>query len=96
MAFSMKSILDRFFNVDVGINLNKPFKVEIARLNYVGDDYFSVVDYHDGCTHYFSFQCILQIIEHQQGVNVGGFFTHKEYFPIVVKVAHIQEYIPIG
>jgi len=90
----MKSILQQYENMEIGINFEKPFRIEAAKLIQVADDYFSILDLQKGYTHHFSYRSIVQIIEHDNGVEVGGFFTHKDNHKIVVKVGHIIEYIP--
>ena len=90
----MKTILEKYVDKDIGINFEKPFRIESAKLVKVSNDYFSIVDQHKGYIHHFSFRSIVQIIEDEKGIEVGGFFTHKENHKIVVKVGHIIEYIP--
>lgn len=90
----MKQILLKYMNKKVGINLTKPFHIESATLVNVEFDYFSIKNDQEGNIHHFSFNSIVQIIENEDGVNVGGFFTHKETYPVIIKVGHILEYIP--
>ncbi len=89
----MKSILAKYLNKEVGINIEKAFGFESARITAVEDDYFSVVDENKSYTHHFSYQCIVQIIENDGGIDVGGFLTHK-HFNVIIKVGHIIEFIP--
>ena len=90
----MKDVLERYLNQEIGINYEKPFKIESAILTGVGSDWFSIVDEQKGYTHHFSFISIVQIIENDGGVDVGGVFTHKKHFSVVVKVGHLFEYVP--
>ncbi len=89
----MKSILAKYLNKEVGINIEKAFGFESALIPAVEDDYFSVVDENKSYTHHFSYQCIVQIIENDGGIDVGGFLTHK-HFNVIIKVGHIIEFIP--
>jgi len=89
----MKTILMRYLNKEVGINIEKPFHFECATLVAVEADYFSVENKEKGNLHHFSFRSIVQIIENKEGVDVGGFLTHQ-HFPVLIKVGHIFEYIP--
>ena len=89
----MKSILAKYLNKEVGINIEKAFGFESARITAVEDDYFSVVDENKSYTHHFSYLCIVQIIENDGGIDVGGFLTHK-HFNVIIKVGHIIEFIP--
>ena len=90
----MKTVLQKYLNKDIGINFEKPFRIESAKLVALSDDYFSILDHRKGYTHYFRYESIVQIVEHQQGIDLGGFFTHKEHHLVVVKVGHLVEYIP--
>ena len=89
----MKSILAKYLNKEVGINIEKAFGFESARITAVEDYYFTVVDENKSYTHHFSYQCIVQIIENDGGIDVGGFLTHK-HFNVIIKVGHIIEFIP--
>lgn len=90
----MKNVLEKYLYKDIGINYEKPFRIDDAKLVELTDNYFSVVDHNKGYTHYFSHSSIVQIIEHQRGIDVGGLFTHKKHHLVVVKVGHLIEYIP--
>jgi hypothetical protein len=89
----MKNVLVKYLDNDIGINYEKPFRIESAKLVELTDDYFSIVDHRKGYTHYFSYQSIVQIIEFHDGIDVGGIFTHKDHHIVVVKVGHIIEYV---
>ena len=90
----MKKVLEKYLNKEIGINHEKPFRFESAKLVELDEDYFSVIDHRKGYTHYFSYQSIVQIVEHQTGIDVGGLFTHKEHHLVVVKVGHLLEFAP--
>ena len=90
----MKTVLAKYVGKEIGINHEKPFRIESAKLLEATDDYFSIMDQDKGYTHYFSYASVVQVIEHQQGIDVGGLFTHKEHHLVVVKVGHLIEYIP--
>ena len=89
----MKSILEKYLNKEVGINIENAFRFESARVTAVEDNYFSVVDEKQSYTHHFSYNCIVQIIENDIGVDIGGFLSHK-HFNVVIKVGHIMEFVP--
>ena len=89
----MKSILEKYLNREVGINIENAFRFEPAQVVAVEDDYFSVVDEKQSYTHHFSYSCIVQIIEHEGGVDIGGFLSHK-HFSMVIKVGHITQIGP--
>ena len=61
--------------------------------NTVEEAYFSVRDEKQKYTHHFSYNSIVQIVENDNGVDIGGFLSHK-HFSVVIKVGHIFEYIP--
>jgi hypothetical protein len=90
----MRAVLTKYLNKTIGINPENPFRIESAQLTHLGDDYFSILDSKKGYTHHFSYSSIVQIIENPDGIDVGGFFTHKEIFDIVVKVGHLYKYVP--
>jgi hypothetical protein len=89
----MKSILEKYLNKEVGINIENAFRFEAAKITAVEDDYFSVVDDNKSYTHHYAYHCIVQIIENDKGVDVGGFLSHK-HFNVVIKVGHIIEFGP--
>jgi len=90
----MKKILQAYLGKTIGINFERAFKIEAAELSAVEDSYFSIVDGNKGYTHSFPYYGIVQIIENPSGIEIGGLFTHKEKFPVVVKVGHLVEYLP--
>jgi len=89
----MKRILANYLNKEVGINIENAFRFESAQVVAVEDDYFSVIDENQSYTHHYSYNCIVQIIENDSGVDVGGFLSHK-HFNVVIKVGHIIEFGP--
>ncbi len=91
----MKSILEKYINKEVGINIENAFHFEAATVTAVEDDHFTVVDAKQSYTHHFSYGCIVQIIENEGGVDVGGFMSHK-HFSVAIKVGHIMPAIGPG
>ena len=91
----MKKLLQPFVDTEIGINLERPLHIEAVTLTGVQDEYFSVVDRQKGYTHHFSYCSILQIIEHEGGIEIGGLFTHKQQFPLVIKISHLPEFTPV-
>jgi len=89
----MKDILTNYVGQEIGINLEKPFRIDSAKLKSVSDEHFSVIDKHHGYTHHFAYQSVVQIIEGEGGIDIGGLFTHKEHHNVIVKVGHLVEYI---
>ncbi len=90
----MRDILVKYLDKEIGINYEKPFKIESAKLVAVDEKHFSIVDHTKEYTHHFSYMSIVQIIENVEGVDISGLFTHKKHYEVVVKVGHIFEYIP--
>ncbi|MDH3688350.1 MAG: hypothetical protein OEU36_02545 [Gammaproteobacteria bacterium] len=90
----MKDVLERHLNQEVGINLERPFRVESALLIKVEDDYFTIQDHKNDYIHHFSYASIVQVVENPDGVEIGGLFSHKKRFPVVIKVGHLVEHIP--
>ena len=95
MGADMKEILGNYLNQEIGINIERPLRIDSATLTSVNEQYFSVVDENKGYTHHFFYHNIIQVIEHPDGIDVGGFFEHKKHFSLVIKVAHIPEVSPI-
>jgi hypothetical protein len=91
----MKRILDNYLEQEIGINIERPLRIDSAILKAVGDTYFSVIDESKGYLHHFSYTSIVQIIEHPHGIDVGGLFEHKKHFNLVIKVGHIPEFTPL-
>lgn len=91
----MKRILDNYLGQEIGINIERPLRIDSVTLEAVTDTYFSVVDENKGYLHHFSYNSILQIIEHPEGIDVGGLFEHKKHFNLVIKVGHIPEFTPL-
>ena len=91
----MKDILEKYIQREIGINIERPLRIDSATLKSVSDHYFSVVDENKGYTHHFSYNSIIQIIEHPDGIDVGGLFEHKKHFNLVIKVGHIPEFTPM-
>jgi len=89
----MKRVLAKYLNKEVGINIEKAFRFESAQIVAVEDNYFSVVDEIQSYTHHFSYHSIVQIIENDGGIDVGGFLSHK-HFNVIIKVGHIIEFVP--
>jgi len=86
----MKDVLKPYLNQTIGINYERPFKIDSAKLTSLRDTSFTIVDDSDGYTHHFSYSNILQIIEHEGGIDFRG-FLHKDHFTVIVKVGHLPE-----
>jgi hypothetical protein len=91
----MKDILQHYVGKEIGINIERPLRIDSVTLKSVNDGHFSVVDENKGYTHHFSYHSIIQIIEHPDGIDVGGMFEHKKHYSLVIKVGHIPEFTPM-
>lgn len=89
----MKIILEKYLNEEIGINIENAFRFESAQVIAAEENYFSVVDEKQSYTHHYSYGCIVQIIENEGGIDVGGLLSQKHYNAIV-KVGHILEFGP--
>ena len=49
----------------------------------------------DGVTHYYPYSSVIHVMEKAGGVEVGGLFTHKHAWPLVVKVGHVVDVGPM-
>ena len=90
----MKAVLQAHLDKTIGLNYESPFKIEAVKLIAAHENYFTIVDSRRGYTHHFSYSSIVQVIESPDGVDVGGLFSHKEHFEMVVKVGHLAQYVP--
>jgi hypothetical protein len=90
----MRKVLEKYLDKEIGINCVKAFYIESAKLVDLNDEYFSIIDHRNGYTHHYSYRSVVQIIEHPSGIEVGGMFTHKVNYSVVVKVGHLLEYVP--
>ncbi len=91
----MKEILTPYIGQEIGINVERPLRIDSAILKRVCDDCFAIVDENMGYTHYYSFNAIIKVMEHPDGIDMGGLFEHKKHFVLVIKVGHIPEFTPI-
>ncbi len=91
----MQDILAKYQGQIIGINLNKPFRIDGAELLQVSAGHITLRCTEDGHLHHFPYASVLQLIEDASGVKVPHVFTHDDVFPLVVKVAHLSEYAPI-
>ena len=90
----MQSVLENYVGQEVGVNYDRPFQIEPVILVRLGDDYFSIQDNKAGDIHHYSYSSIVQVVENPGGVQVKTMFTHSKTFPIVIKVAHLVDYMP--
>lgn len=91
----MKSILEPYIGKEIGINIERPLRIDSAILKNARDDCFAIVDENKGYTHYFPYSSIVQVMEHPDGIDIGGLFEHTKHFVLVIKVSHIPEITPI-
>jgi len=91
----MKKILEPYLDQEIGINVERPRRIDSAILQKVCDDCFAVADESKGYMHYFPYNSIVQVMEHPDGIDISSFFEHKKNFVLVIKVGHIPEYTPI-
>lgn len=91
----LKTVLENYLNSDIGVNVEKPLTIKRCLLQSVNQDHFCVLDHEHGYRHYFFYHAIIQVIEHPEGVEVGGFFEHHEHFPLVIKVNHSSAFTPV-
>jgi len=90
----MKSILEKYVESTIGMNVESPFHIETVQLSAVHDEYFSLSREKDGNVIHIPYANVVRIVENPEGVRVGGLFHQKKTYPVVVKIGHIVEYIP--
>ena len=87
----MKEILAKHLNAEIGVNIEKPFRIDTVTLEAVTDSYFTITNDVNQNTYHIPFENVSKIIEHPGGVTVGGLFKQKRTYPLVVKIGHIVE-----
>ncbi|MCO8123836.1 hypothetical protein NHH03_18975 [Stieleria sp. TO1_6] len=90
----MKDLLLSHLNSKIGINANRAYRIDEAELIAVEDQYFTVKSDEDGITYHVPYFNIVKLMEHPEGVVVGGLFQQHRSFPFVVKIGHVVEYVP--
>ncbi len=91
----MKPLFDRYLNQRIGLNHHTAYHIDEALLTVVADTYFGAVGARDGVTHYYPYSAVIHVMEKEGGVEVGGLFTHKHLWPLVVKVGHVVDVGPM-
>ena len=90
----MNRILDNYLGQEIGINLEGPLHIDAAILTAVNSAFISLRTAR-GYVHHIPHQSILEIIEHADGIEVGGLFEHKQRFNLVIKIKHVTAYTPV-
>lgn len=90
----MNRILDNYLEQEIGINLEGPLHIDAAILSAVNSSFISLTTAR-GYVHHIPHRSILEIIEHSEGIEVGGLFEHKQRFNLVIKIKHVSAYTPI-
>ena len=88
----MKELLGKYTNLEIGVNIVKPLHVELVTLKSVHDEYFTVAREKDGNAYHVPYLNIVKVIEIPDGAMVGGFFTQKKSYVLIVKIGHLVEY----
>ena len=91
----MKALFDRYVNARIGLNYHTAYHIDEATLTLVADTYFGALGAKDGVTHYYPYTAVIHVMEKDGGVEVGGLFTHKHLWPLVVKVGHVVDVGPM-
>ena len=91
----MKALFDRYLQKRIGLNYHTAYHIDEATLTVVAEGYFGAVGAKDGVTHYYPYSSVIHAMEKEGGVEVGGLFTHKHAWPLVVKVGHVVDVGPM-
>ena len=90
-----KTVKDAFMEVVVNqLETGDPPETK-ATLTQAADTYFSAIGARDGVTHHYPYSSVIHVMEKEGGVEVGGLFTHKHAWTLVVKVGHVVDVGPM-
>ena len=92
----MKDLITRWLYDRIGINYLRPHHIDPAQVVAVEADYFTIRGEEDGALHYFPYGSVIQIAEKEGGLTIGGRFTHKQHFTVVIKIRHMVDFVPVA
>ncbi len=91
----MKTLFDRYLQTKIGLNYHTAYHIDEATLVEATETYFAALGERDGVTHCYPYSAVIHVMEKEGGVVVGGLFTHKHAWPLVVKVGHVVDVGPM-
>jgi hypothetical protein len=91
----MKALFERYLQKKFGLNYRTAYHIDEATLTLAADTYFAAEGERDGVTHYYPYSSVIHVMEKEGGVEVGGLFTHKRAWTLVVKVGHVVDVGPM-
>lgn len=92
----MKELLSRFLDQEVGINYLRPHHIDPAKVIAASDDFFSIRGKLDQSIHHYPYSNIIQIAEKEGGIEIGGPFTHKHRYEVIIKIGHLVDVVPVA
>jgi hypothetical protein len=92
----VKELLVQFMDREVGINYLRPHHIDPATIIAVADRYFSIQGKWDDSLHHYPYSNIIQIAEKEGGIEIGGPFTHKHRYDVVIKIGHLVDVVPVA
>ena len=92
----MKELLSRFIDHEVGINYLRPHHIDPAIVIAASKGFFSVRGQSDQSVHHYPYNNIIQIAEKEGGIEIGGPFTHKHRYEVIIKIGHLVDVVPVA
>jgi len=92
----MRDLLQSFVKHRIGINYLRPHHIDPAVLVAIHDDYFTVRGEDDQALHHYPYSNIIQVAQKEGGIEIGGPFTHKQRFEVVIKIGRLVDVVPVA
>ena len=91
----MRDILEPYVGNEIGTNARKPYNLDPYTLVAVTDSYFTVKQEKNSTLVHVPYKNIVRILQNEtEKIHVGGLFTHKHDFRLIVKIGHVVTYVP--
>ena len=92
----MRKLLMQHLNQRVGINYLRPHHIDPAVVVAAEKGYFTIRGEADEELHHYPYGNIIQVAEKPGGIEIGGPFTHKQRFDVIIKVGHLVDVVPVA
>jgi len=92
----MRNLLTRFIDREVGINYLRSHHVDPATVIAAEAEFFSIRGLDDPSVHHYPYSNIIQVAENPDGMEIGGPFTHKHRYQVIIKIGHLIDVVPVA